>query len=147
RFARARELHDKVIAASRSESLDPIYRRGVAELSLEDYAAARTDLEYVVAKDPKYDFHRAIGLLAHAHSRGGDPEQADTLFRRATDISTLSETYYNYASFLEGQKRAGEAREWAERILAKKPTMPRYLRRRERPWFRKANALRKRLKG
>jgi hypothetical protein len=147
RFARARELYDKVIAASRSESLDPFYRRGIAEIALDDFAAARADLEHVVAKDPKYDFHRAVGLLAHAHGRGGDPERADALFRRATDISTLSETYYHYASFLAAQQRTGEAREWAGRILAKKPTMPRYLRRRERPWFRKANALLKRLKS
>jgi len=147
KFARARELYDKVIASARSDSLDPFYRRGIAELGLDDFQAARADLDYVVAKDPKYDFHRAIGLLAHAHSRGGDPVQADALFKRATDISTLSETYYNYASFLEGQRRTGEAREWAERILAKKPTMPRYLRRRERPWFRKASVLLKRVKG
>ncbi|HJZ70248.1 MAG TPA: hypothetical protein VKE51_00835 [Vicinamibacterales bacterium] len=145
RFARARELYDMVIAASRSESLDPFYRRGVAELGLQDYGSARADLEHVVAKDPKYDFHRAIGLLAHAHGCGGDPEQADALFKRATDISTLSETYYNYAAFLDAQKRPAEAKAWAERILAKKPTMPRYLRRRERPWFRKASALLKRL--
>jgi len=145
KFARARELYDAVIAASRSDSLDPFYRRGIAQVALEDFRAARGDLERVVSKDPKYDFHRALGLLAHAHSRAGDPEQADALFRRATDISTLSETYYNYASFLAAEHRTPEAREWAERILAKKPTMPRYLRRRERPWFRKASALLKRL--
>ena len=34
-----------------------------------------------------------------------------------------------------------EAREWARKILDKKPSMPGYLRRRERPWFRKAYAL------
>ena len=67
------------------------------------------------------------------------------LFKDATAISTLSETYYNYAAFLAAQQRTSEAREWAQRILAKKPTMPRYLRRRERPWFRKAAALLKRL--
>src|SRR5262245_8609342 len=99
RFARARELYDAVIAASRSESLDPFYRRGIAEAALEDFAAARSDLGRVVAKDPKYDFHRAVGLLAHAEGRAGDPAEADALFKRATDISTLSETYYNYASF------------------------------------------------
>ena len=38
-----------------------------------------------------------------------------------------------------------EAKEWAERVLRKKLTMPSYLRRRERPWFRKASALLKRL--
>jgi hypothetical protein len=57
----------------------------------------------------------------------------------------LSETYYNYATFLASQGRTTEAREWTQRILAKKPTMPGYLRRRERPWFRRANGLLKRL--
>jgi len=147
KFARAKDLYDKVIATSRSDSLDPFYRRGLAELELDDFKGALADLERVVAKDPKYDFHRALGLLAHAHSRAGDPQEADALFTRATDISTVSETYYNYASFLAAHQRTAEAREWAERILAKKPTMPRYLRRRERPWFRKASALLKRLRA
>jgi hypothetical protein len=46
---------------------------------------------------------------------------------------------------LADQQRPAEAREWAQRVLAKKPTMPRYLQRRERPWFRRAGALLKRL--
>jgi len=136
RFARARELYDKVIASGRANSLDPYYRRGLAEIQLEDFPAALADLDKVVSQDRKYDFHRAIGLLAHAHARAGDPDTADALFRDATAISTLSETYYNYATFLAGRQRTAEARQWAERILAKKPTMPRYLRRRERRWFR-----------
>jgi hypothetical protein len=144
KFARARELYDRVISA-RSDSLDPFYRRGLAELAMEDFSAALIDLDRVVSKDPKYDFYRAIGLLAHAHSRAGQPERADALFKNATAISTLSETYYNYASFLAAQQRTADAAEWAQRILAKKPTMPRYLRRLERPWFRKARALLKRL--
>jgi hypothetical protein len=147
RFARARELYDKVIASGRANSLHPYYRRGIAAASLDDYAAALADLELVIAEDRKYDFHRAIGLLAHAHARAGDPEKAAALFKDATEISTLSETYYNYATFLAGRQRTAEAREWAEKILAKKPTMPRYLRRRERPWFRKAKAILKQLRA
>jgi hypothetical protein len=145
-FAKARQLYDKVIA-SRTDSLDPFYRRGIAAVALEDFPAAIADLERVVAKDPKYDFYRAVGLLAFAHGRTGDANRAEALFRQAVEISTQSETYYNYASFLASQGREAEAREWAERILAKKPTMPRYLRRRERPWFHKAAALLKGLKG
>jgi hypothetical protein len=146
RFARARELYDKVIASGRADSVHPSYRRALAELGLDDFTAALADLELVVAKDPKYDFHRAIGLLAHAHGRAGDPGKASALFKDATAISTLSETYYNYATFLVGRQQTAEAREWLERILAKKPTMPRYLRRRERPWFRKATSLLKQLR-
>jgi hypothetical protein len=143
-FAKARALYDRVIS-SRTDSIDPFYRRGLAAIALEDYAAAIVDLEKVVAKDPKYDFYRAAGLLASAHGKAGDPKRAETLFNQATELSTLSETYYNYASFLQAQQRPAEAREWAGKILAKKPTMPRYLRRRERPWFRKASALLKQL--
>ena len=144
KFARARELYDKVISP-RSDSLDPFYRRGLAELAMNDIPAALADIERVVAKDPKYDFHRAIGLLGHLYARAGQPDRAAVTFRQATDISTLSETYYNYASWLADQQRIAEARDWAGRIIAKKLTMPRYLRRRERPWFRKAAALLKRL--
>jgi hypothetical protein len=144
KYSRARQLYDRIIS-TRPDLLDPFYRRALAALAMEDFQAALPDLEHVVSKDPKYDFHRAIGLLGHAHGCAGDPIRADALFQEATTISTLSETYYNYASFLAGQRRAEEARDWAERILAKKPTMPRYLRRRERPWFRKAAALLKQL--
>lgn len=146
RYARARELYDKVISP-RSDSLHPVYRRGLAASAMEDFPAAVADLERVVARDPKYDFHRAIGMLAQALGRTGHPARAEELFKAATGISTISETYYNYASFLAAQGRPAEAREWAERILAKKPTMPGYLRRRERPWFRKAKALLKQLRA
>jgi hypothetical protein len=132
-FSKARDCYDKAIS-SRTDSPDPFYRRGVCEIELGDFTAAVQDLERVVQKDPGYDFHRAKGLLAHAYANSGQPSKAEDLFRQAVAISTLSETYYNYALFLAAQNRPAEAREWAQKILAKKPTMPGYLRRRERPW-------------
>jgi hypothetical protein len=144
KYAEARRLYDQVIQAQPNE-IDPYYRRGLTELAMADALAALGDLERVVSRDPKYDFHRAMGLLGQARSVAGDPQKADQAFQAAIAMSTLSETYFNYASFLASQHRAAEAREFAQRILDKKPTMPRYLRRRERPWFRKAQALLKRL--
>ena len=41
--------------------------------------------------------------------------------------------------------KAAEARAWARKVLDKEPTMPRYLRRRERPWFRRARKTLKQL--
>jgi len=146
RYARARECFDKSIS-SRTDSPDPFYRRAIAAINMGDYAAALPDLERVVAKDSQYDFHRAAGLLAHVYANTGQAAKAEALFKEATKISTLSETYYNYATFLASQNRDAEARDWAQRILAKKPTMPGYLRRRERPWFRKAGSLLRRLKN
>jgi hypothetical protein len=137
--ARARECFDRVIAAN--DQIDPRYRRALCALALGDFKAMAADLEEVVARDAKYDYQRAAGLLAHAHAKIGDRERADALFAEVTRTSTLSETQYNYASFLAAQGRTAEAREWAERILRKKATMPDYIRRRERPWFRRARAL------
>lgn len=138
-FVKARECFDKVLA--REESIDPLYRRGLSALALNDLKAAVPDLEKVTARDPKYDYQRAVGLLAHALGKIGERDRAAALFAEVTETSTLSETQYNYAAFLAETGRPAEAREWAERILRKKATMPDYIRRRERSWFRKAKAL------
>jgi hypothetical protein len=145
RFADARKCYDRAISKSRSDLLDPYYRRGVAAMGMGDFQAALPDLERVVERDAKYDSYRAAGLLAHAYAQTGQTDKAEAQFEFATSTSTMSETYYNFASFLAAQQRSREAREWAQKILAKQPTMPGYLRRRERPWFRRASALLKRL--
>ena len=143
-FARARECYDKAISP-RTAHPDPLYRRAICALHQNDFGAAVRDLEQVTERDPRYDSHRAIALLAHAHAMIGNVERADGLFRRATELSTLTETYLNYASFLAAQNRPGEARHWLQALVSRKATMPRYLRRRERHLFRRADALLKRL--
>jgi hypothetical protein len=145
KFERARECYTKAISP-RTLHPDPIYRRGIASIQLNDFPAAVPDLEQVTARDARYDSHRAIALLAHAYGMTGSLDRAEALFRQAVEVSTLSETYLNYASFLIAQNRPQEALPWVQAVIAKKATMPRYLRRRERPWFSKANALLKRLR-
>ena len=139
-YARARECFDRAIS-SRTDSADPFYRRALAEFELQDYNAAAADLERVVSKEANYDFHRAAGLLAYSYWRIGKIEQADALFARVTEISTATEIQFYYASFLASQGRTTEAREWAERILAKQRSIPGFQRRRERKWFRQTSAL------
>lgn len=140
----ARAAFDRAINA-RADTLDPFYRRGVCAILLGDGSAALSDLERVVAKDPNYDFGRAAGLLAHAYAQTGQKEKAEALFRQVTITSTLSETYLNFAGLLAAEGRNAEAREWAQKVLDKKPSMPSYQRRRERPWFRRAKEVLKRL--
>ena len=140
----ARAAYDKAIAA-RSDLLDCFYHRGVCAILLGDTQAALPDLELAVQRDSGHDFYRALGLLAHAYAQFGQKEKAEACFRQAIERSTLSETYLNFADFLASQGRNAEARQWARKVLDKKPTMPGYLRRRERPWFRRASALLRRL--
>ncbi|HEY7403609.1 MAG TPA: tetratricopeptide repeat protein [Candidatus Angelobacter sp.] len=144
KYAKAKDCYDKAIS-SRTDSPDPFYRRAICELELNDFAAAASDLERVVNKERNYDYQRAAGLLAYAWSRNQQEAQAANLFEQVTQTSTLSETQFNYAQFLAAQGKPEEARQWVQRVLGKKATMPGYLKRRERPWFRRASALLKRL--
>jgi hypothetical protein len=144
KIPQAREAFNRAIAG-RPDTPDPFYRRGVCAIQMGDFAAAVPDLERVVSKESDYDFQRAAGLLAHAYAQSGQKEKAEALFRRVTTTSTLSETYLNFADLLASEQRTTEAREWTQKVLDKKPTMPSYLRRRERPWFRKAREALKRL--
>ena len=144
RFQRAKDAYDKAITP-RTTSPDPYYRRSLAELELADYAGAVNDLQHVIAQDSKYDFGRAQGLLAHALACTGQFEPAAAQFQLATQTSTLSETMYNYAWFLNQTGRSAEARAWAQKVVDKKHTLPGYLKRRERPWFRRAAALLKQM--
>src|SRR5258706_1942151 len=144
KIPQAREAFDKAIAA-RADTPDPFYRRGVCAIQMGDFAAAVPDLERVVAKQPEYDFQRAAGLLAHPYARIGEKGKAESLFRRATSTSTLSETYLNFADLLASEQRPDEAREWIQKVVDKKLTMPTYLRRRERPLFRRAKEMLKQI--
>jgi hypothetical protein len=144
RLTPARAAFDRAISGG-SATLDPFYRRGACAVLLGDGAAAIPDLERVVAKEPDYDFHRAAGLLAQAYALAGQKEKAEGQFRRATAASTLSETYLNFSDFLAAQGNNAEAREYARRVFEKKTGMPGYLKRRERPWFRRAQKTLRRL--
>ena len=85
------------------------------------------------------------GPLAHAYAQTGNKAKAEALFRQVILASTSSETYLNFADLLKSEGRNSEAREWAQKVLDKKPSMPGYLRRRERRWFRSASQMLKRL--
>src|SRR6476620_11441093 len=84
-FAKARACYDRVI--ERADAIDPRYRRGLSELDLEDFAAAAADLQVVTAQDPKYDYQRAAGLLAHALAKLGRRDEARQLFAEVTETS------------------------------------------------------------
>lgn len=143
-YTKAKQCFDRAIA-SRADSTDTFYRRALAEIELSDWNAAIGDLEQVMKADPKYDFYRAAGLLAHAYAETGQSDKAEAAFARVTAVSTSTEIQYYYAAFLASQGRAAEGREWIQKIEAKKRTMPSFQKRRERPWFRKAAGLSRQL--
>lgn len=145
-YAQARQALNQAIA-SRSDSPHAFYLRARSALGMGDYAGAIPDLEYVVARDPKFDYYRATGLLGDAYARTGNLEKAAIFLAPAAQFSTTPETLYNYANYLKlaGQKQ--EASEWLQKLATKKRTLPGYMKRVERPWFAKGKALQKELAG
>ncbi len=141
RWAKAKDAYDHAISA-RTDSVDPFYRRAVAETELGQFTAAVPDLERTVQEDARYDFQRAAGLLAYAYWKTGQAERAAQMFEAVTRTSTLTETQYHYAELLISQGKQAEAKRILEGILAKRRTMPGFQKRRERPWFRRVKALR-----
>jgi hypothetical protein len=144
KYGKAREALDRAITA-RSDSPHAFYLRAKSALAMGDYAAAIPDLEYVVGKDPKFDYYRATGLLGDAYARTGDLAKAAIYLDPAAQFSTTPETLYNYANYLKLAGQTEAAREWTAKLIAKKRTLPRYMRRFERSWFRKGKALQKEL--
>ncbi|MEO8725173.1 MAG: tetratricopeptide repeat protein [Acidobacteriaceae bacterium] len=136
-YSRAKWAYDQALN-QRTDSIDTFYRRATCEIELAQFPAAAKDLEHVIAKDVSYDFGRALGLYAHALAQTGDAAHAQTVFEEAAKINTSSEFMVEYAEFLLSQGRKNEAREWARRVLDKRPLMPPYQRRREGKWLRRA---------
>jgi hypothetical protein len=146
KFKQAREMLDRAIA-QRSDSVHSFYLRARSALGMGDYAGAIPDLEYVVGKDSKFDHYRASGLLGDAYARTGELEKAAIPLATAVQFSTTPETLFNYANYLKLTGKTEQAREWIAKLAVKKRTLPRYMQRVERPWFRKAKVLQKELAG
>jgi hypothetical protein len=138
KYQQAKECFDRALG-SRTDSIDPFYKRGVCEFELADWAAAVADLERVVKVDPKYAYSRAQSLLARALAKLGRTADAEAAFGRLLELSSSSESLAVAAEFNLEQGRAGEARDIARRLLARKVTMPAFQRRRDRVWLRRAS--------
>ena len=143
-YARARDAFDHALS-SRTDSVDPFYRRGIAAFELGDYAAALPDFERVVKIDPKYDFSRARLFCTRSLARTGRAAEASAGFEKLVETSTSTETLCAAAEFFAEQGRTPEAQDLVKRILARRATMPAHQKRRERPWLRRASSLNKQL--
>jgi hypothetical protein len=144
KFEKSRETFTRAIGA-RSDSPHTFYLRAKASIGLGDFSDAIPDLEVAIRSDPKFDYYKAAAILANAYARTGDYARADAMFAAPVQFTNTPETLYNYANFLKLAGRKDEAKQGVENLMAKKRTLPRYMQRYERPWFRKGKALLKEL--
>ncbi|MEZ5366928.1 MAG: tetratricopeptide repeat protein [Bryobacterales bacterium] len=138
------ELYGEVIRRDPQDP-DSLFGRGKALLASGRAADAVRDLETVVEREPAHAFHGAALALAEAYEADGRDDKAERTYRAILGRTTVSAAYYGYARLLAKRGENDEARAQLQSILAKQPGLPRYLRRQERPWVRKAKAMLKEL--
>lgn len=138
KYERAKECFDRALG-SRTDSIDPFYKRGVCEFELADWSGAVADLERVVRHDPKYAYSRALSILARSLARLGRIDEADSAFSRLLTLSSSSESLAVTAEFYLEQGRLDEAKQIARQLMARRATMPGFQRRRDRIWLRRAS--------
>jgi hypothetical protein len=144
-YLEAREAFDRALAV-RTDSIDPFYRRGIAEFALREDEAAVNDLRRVIDADPKYDFSRAACLLGQSLARLGRTDEAMAVFDKFAQSATGAEPLVSAAEFYAEHGRQAEALEIAQNIAMREMTMPAYQKRRDRVWLRKAKALERTLR-
>jgi hypothetical protein len=145
-YAKAREAFDRAIA-TRADAPRSFYLRGQCAMQLRDYPAAVRDFEQSVRGDPKMDGYRGEMFLAQAYAAEGRNDDASVWFADMVQRSNTPEVLFCYADFLASQNRTAEARDWLDQLKAKRKSSPRYVQRVERSWFRKGQALAKRLRS
>jgi len=118
RYARARECFDRALS-SRTDSLDPFYRRGIATFELCDHAAALSDFKHVV-KSIRNTTFRALASSTRALAKTGRKDEASATFEKLIDISTSTETLCAAAEFFAEQHREADAKMLVDRILARR---------------------------
>src|SRR5258706_12563193 len=117
RYREARDAFDRALSV-RTDSIDPFYRRGIAEFELRDDEAAVTDLRRVTAADPKYDFSRSSCLLGQSLARLNRTEEAMSVFDRIAHSATGAEPLVFAAHFFADRGRPAEALDIAGEVAA-----------------------------
>lgn len=141
--ARAVELFSRVLKRD-PDTREARHGRAKSLVELGRIERAIEDLEPVVRAEPKHQFWDSYLTLAECYDRRGQPEKARAAYEEILGRTTVSRAYYGCGLLLDRQGEKERAREMMRQILAKKPALPRYLRRQERPWFKKAEVF---LKG
>ena len=143
--------HQEAIALfTRALALDPadpdcLHGRGSSFAATAALEKAARDFEAVIAIDPSHAFHGAHVELAETYAALGRKDDAAQAYEAILGRTTVSRAYYGYGKLLAERGEKDRARQMMREILAKQAALPRYLRRQERPWLRRAKAFLKEL--
>ena len=134
---RAIELYGQALRRD-PEDRESLYGRGLSAMETGDYASAVKDLTALAKAEPSYRLQEGNLALAEAYEGLGEPDKASQVYRSILKRTQVSQAYFCLGRLLANQGEIGQAREMMQEIIMKQAGLPRYLRRRERPWVWRA---------
>jgi tetratricopeptide (TPR) repeat protein len=104
-------------------------------------------LEGVCAQNPKHDYGYTLMTLAEAETAAGQPDRARATWQRVLALYSYARAKVQYAQLLVGRNDLEQARKILKEVVEDEPYEPRFQRRREAVWLRRARALLRSIPG
>jgi hypothetical protein len=104
-------------------------------------------LESVCAQNPRHDYGYTLMTLAEAQAAAGQPDRALATWRHVLSLYSYSRARVQFAELLMQKKEYAEARKNLDEVIDEIPYGPKFQRKREAVWLRRAKALRGSLPG
>jgi hypothetical protein len=102
-------------------------------------------LESVVAQNPKHDYGYTLMTLAEAQAAAGQDDRAAATWRQVLSLYSYARARVQFAELLVKKKEYAEARKNLDEVIEEVPFSPKFQRKREAVWLRRAKSLRRSL--
>ena len=131
----------KYLADALDKGIDHLEARFYLGLACERLGRTREAIDHlvkVVRVDPKFRYMEALLALGRNLEADGQLRDAEAAYRQVLQTHTYAEARARLAELLEKKGQNGEVRKLYELIVTDAMGQPRYIRRREAPYIRKA---------
>ncbi len=123
------------------DDIDILALVGKGHLEKEEFEAARTVLERVVAEDVRHDYGQTQLALAEVYSRLGEREKAIAAWQSVLEANTYAQARVMLGEALLAEGRTEEACEQLDEVIEDSKHTPDFHRRKDKYWVRRARQL------
>jgi hypothetical protein len=102
-------------------------------------------LESVCAQNPRHDYGYTLMTLAEAQAAAGQIDRALATWRQVLSLYSYSRARVQFAELLIQKKEYAEAKKHIDEVIEESPYAPKFQRKQEAVWLRRAKALREKL--
>lgn len=139
-YSEAAELFREIIASDCAEKR-ALYGLGRCLLETKQTREAVEAMQDLVQRDFEYEDFQPVECLAQLYWESGEREKAVELMRKTVRKSQRLRHILQLAHYLRHEEQHGSAREMLREALEDHENAPKYVRRAERAWAKKARSI------